>query len=208
MNYCMGCHSLQYIRYNQVARGLGIPEDLVLENLVFDPDLKIGSLMDNAMQKDIAKTWFGAAPPDLTLVARSRNPDWLYTYLRTFYKDPSRPYGVNNKVFPNVGMPHVLLELQGMQECAAGPAKGSEMDPISGEGIHTEACASLAVSEPGSMTTEEFDTAMYDLVNFLSYTAEPMKLDRQRIGIYSLLFIAIFFIFAWLLNREYWKDVH
>jgi ubiquinol-cytochrome c reductase cytochrome b subunit len=177
-----------------------------------DPDEKIGSLMENAMDETMAKVWFGATPPDLTLVSRARQPEWLYTYLRTFYKDDSRPYGVNNKVFKDVGMPHVLLELQGMQECAMGPVKaangGVKRDPLTGEDILEEPCGRLKVAEPGSMTTEEFDTAMYDLVNFLAYTAEPMAKDRERIGLYTLLFIALFTVFAALLNREYWKDVH
>lgn len=212
MNYCMGCHSLQYSRYNRVADDLGIPADLMEANLIFDPSVKIGSLMKNAMSKDDAKVWFGASPPDLTLVSRARQPEWLYTYLRTFYKDESRPWGVNNKVFKDVGMPHVLLELQGMQECAMGPVKaangGVKRDPLTGADIMEEPCGRLVVTEEGLMTPEEFDGAMYDLTNFLAYTAEPIASDRKRIGTFVLLFITLFFVFAWLLNREYWKDVH
>jgi ubiquinol-cytochrome c reductase cytochrome b subunit len=182
------------------------------EHLIFDPDVKIGSLMENAMDSDRAKTWFGAAPPDLTLVARARQPDWLYTYLRTFYKDESRPYGVNNLVFANVGMPHVMLELQGLQECAMGPSKaadgGTKRDTLTGEAMMGEPCGSFTVAEAGLMSPEEFDAAIYDLVNFLAYTAEPIAAKRQRIGTFVLLFIVLFFVFAWLLNREYWKDVH
>jgi len=212
MNYCMGCHSLKYSRHNRVAADLGIPEDLFMANLVFNPNTKIGSLMDNAMDDRTAKLWFGATPPDLTLVSRARQPEWLYTYLRTFYADPSRPYGVNNKVFKDVGMPHVLLELQGMQECAMGPVAahngGVKRDPLTGEDILEDPCGRFTIAEPGKMTPEEYDAAMYDLVNFLAYTSEPMAADRQRIGTFVLLFIALFFVFAWLLNREYWKDVH
>jgi ubiquinol-cytochrome c reductase cytochrome b subunit len=212
MNYCMGCHSLKYARYNRVAEDLGIPEDLFEANLIFDPNIKIGSLMDNAMDDGTAKAWFGATPPDLTLVSRARQPEWLYTYLRTFYKDPTRPYGVNNKVFKDVGMPHVLLELQGMQECAMGPVQahngGVKRDPLTGEDILEDPCGRFTISQAGEMTPEEFDGAMYDLVNFLAYMAEPMAADRQRIGIFTLLFITLFFVLAWLLNREYWKDVH
>ena len=209
MNYCMGCHSLQYSRYNRVAADLGIPEDLMHGNLIFDPEVKVGALMDNAMDKGLAKVWFGAAPPDLTLVARARQPEWLYTYLRTFHQDDSRPYGVNNRVFDNVGMPHVLLELQGMQACSP-TASSSHVEPISGTAMaeHVDPCGSLELVEEGSMSPEEFDQTIYDLVNFLAYVAEPMKADRQRIGIFALLFIAVFFVFATLLNREYWKDVH
>ena len=138
-NYCMGCHSLQYSRHNRVARDLGIPEDLYKANLMFDPETKIGALMDNSMDKSNAKKWFGATPPDLTLVSRARQPEWLYTYLRTFYKDDSRPYGVNNKVYPKVGMPHVLMELQGMPECAAGPdLANGQMDPLTGDAMMAE----------------------------------------------------------------------
>ena len=209
MNYCMGCHSLQYSRYNRVAADLGIPEDLMHGNLIFDPEEKVGSLMDNAMDKGRAKVWFGAAPPDLTLVARARKPEWLYTYLRTFYQDDSRPYGVNNRVFANVGMPHVLLDLQGMLACSS-ETDASHVEPISGTPMadHVDPCGSLKVVQEGRMSTEEFDGAIYDLVNFLAYVAEPMKADRQRIGVFALLFIAVFFVFATLLNREYWKDVH
>ncbi|MEM1112051.1 MAG: ubiquinol-cytochrome c reductase [Pseudomonadota bacterium] len=211
MNYCMGCHSLQYSRHNRVAQDLGIPEDLYMANLVFDPSQKFGSLMTSSMDKDTAKTWFGATPPDLTLVSRARQPEWLYTYLRTFYRDENRPYGVNNRVFKDVGMPHVLMELQGMQECAMGPVSaangGVKRDPLTGEDILEDPCGQLKVAESGSMTTEEYDAAIYDLVNFLAYTAEPMAADRQRIGTFVLLFIVLFFVFAWLLNREYWKDV-
>ena len=200
MNYCMGCHSLKYARYNRLAEDLGIPEDMMQGNLIFDPAVKVGALMDNAMPGERAKAWFGAEPPDLTLVARARQPEWLYTYLRNFYQDDARPYGVNNRVFPNVGMPHALLELQGMLACA--PAEGEADDG------HSDSCGSLDVARPGLMTIDEYDETIYDLVNFLAYVAEPMKADRQRIGVYALLFLAVFFVFATLLNREYWKDVH
>lgn len=212
MNYCMGCHSLQYSRYNRVALDLGIPEDLYEANLMFDPNVKIGALMTNSMDKDHAKAWFGAAPPDLTLVSRARQPKWLYTYLRSFYRDDSRPYGVNNKVFKDVAMPGVLLELQGMQECAPGPVTavngGIKRDRLTGEDILEDPCGTFEIPVAGEMTPQEYDGAMYDLVNFLAYVAEPMVTDRHRIGKYALLFVALFTIFAWLLNREYWKDVH
>jgi ubiquinol-cytochrome c reductase cytochrome b subunit len=212
MNYCMGCHSLQYARYNRVASDLGIPEDLFQENLMFDTDLKIGSLMNSAMDERNAKVWFGATPPDLTLVSRARQPEWLYTYLRNFYKDGSRPYGVNNRVFKDVGMPHVLLELQGMPECAMGAVKaangGVKRDPLTGENILEEPCGQLTVAEAGILSPDEFDTAIYDLVNFLAYTADPVATERHRMGVFVLLFITLFFVLACLLNREYWKDVH
>jgi ubiquinol-cytochrome c reductase cytochrome b subunit len=212
MNYCMGCHSLQYSRYERVADDLGIPHDLMKANLMFDPSQRIGSLMENSLADAQAKKWFGATPPDLTLVARARGTDWLYTYLRTFYADPSRPYGVNNKVFPDVGMPHALLELQGLQECAMGPVAaangGVKRDPLTGEDILAGPCGQFDLATEGSLSPEEFDGAVYDLVNFLAYVGEPAAVKRERIGIYTLLFIALFFVVTWLLNREYWKDVH
>jgi len=198
-SYCMGCHSLQYARHNRVARDLGIPEDLYKANLVFDPEIKLGSLMTNSMDKGDAKVWFGATPPDLSLISRARQPEWLYTYLRAFYQDDQRPYGVNNRVYPNVGMPHVLMELQGLSSCL--DAQGQPAD----KAAH---CETVEVAAAGVMAPEQFDGAIYDLVNFLAYTAEPYKADRLRIGTYVLLFLVLFFIFAWLLNREYWKDVH
>jgi ubiquinol-cytochrome c reductase cytochrome b subunit len=208
MNYCMGCHSLRFSRYERVADDLGIPHDLMTEYLVLDSSHKIGSLMTNSMSSDLGKSWFGAAPPDLTLVARARSPDYLYTYLRTFYEDPERPFGVNNRVFPNVGMPHALLELQGLQTCAMGPDGKGRRDPLTGEDILEDDCGNFSLVEEGILSPDEFDEAVYDLVNFLVYVGEPAALDRQRIGVYVLLFVAVFFIFAWLLNREYWKDVH
>ena len=219
MNYCMGCHSLQYARYERTANDLDIPVELFEANLKFDSSAKIGQLMTTAMPEKPAKKWFGAAPPDLTLVARARNPEWLYTYLRNFYQDPSRPWGVNNKVFPDVGMPHVLLELQGMTACAPGPVHAANggilRDPLTGEDIlygedgkALNPCGNLNNVTEGTMSTEEYDAAVYDLVNFLTYVAEPMAEERKRLGIYVLMFIAFLFVFAFLLNREYWKDIH
>ncbi|MFI2812623.1 MULTISPECIES: ubiquinol-cytochrome c reductase [Microbulbifer] len=209
VNYCMGCHSANFSRWGRVASDLEIPNELMVQNLVLGDD-KIGDLMKISMRPEDSKVWFGAAPPDLTLVARSRSPEWLYTYLRSFYKDDSRPTGVNNKVFPNVGMPHVLMELQGLPECAPGPKRdhGHVVRDELGNPIMDADCGSLQVGEvKGSMTDAEFDQAMYDLVNFMEYIAEPMAEDRKRVGFYVLAFILVFFAFAWLLNREYWKDI-
>lgn len=211
VNYCMGCHSAQYSRWERVADDLEIPHEDMMSNLVLGKD-KIGDLMTIAMPAAEAKAWFGATPPDLTLVARSRSPEWLYTYLRNFYKDETRPTGVNNKVFEKVAMPHVLMELQGLAECAPGPAldeHGHVMRNALGEALQDEECGSLKVGAvKGSMTTEEFDQAMYDLVNFMEYIAEPYALDRQRIGVYVLLFLVVLYIFVTLLNREYWRNIH
>jgi ubiquinol-cytochrome c reductase cytochrome b subunit len=219
MNFCMGCHSLEYARYQRTAEDLGIPLELFEENLKFDADARIGSLMKNSMAPADAKKWFGAAPPNLTLVARARSPEWLYTYLRNFYVDPSRPYGVNNKVFKDVGMPHVMAELQGMPECAPGPVHaqngGVLRDPLTGEdvlygddGKALNPCGSFTYQSEGALSPAEYDKVVYDLVNFLEYIGEPSATKSKRIGGYALLLISLFFIFAFLLNREYWKDVH
>jgi ubiquinol-cytochrome c reductase cytochrome b subunit len=219
MNYCMGCHSLEYGRYQRTADDLGIPVELFDKYLKLDASAKIGSLMTNSIATADAKKWFGAAPPDLTLVARVRSPEWLYTYLRTFHSDPSRPWGVNNKVFKDVGMPHVLAELQGMPECAPGPVHahngGVLRDPLTGkdvlfgeDGKALNPCGSFTYSSEGTLSPAEYDKVIYDLVNFLEYVGEPAQLKSKRIGGFVLLFIALFFVFTYLLNREYWKDVH
>ncbi|MDF0752184.1 cytochrome c1 [Marinobacter sp. 71-i] len=204
-NYCMGCHSMEYARYMRVAEDLGIPDDIYEENLIFT-GAKIGELMKNAMNKDMAADWFGAPPPDLTLESRLRGEDWIYSYLRGFYKDESRPMGVNNVVFENVGMPHVLVGLQGL--CAVEPriGEGASVDPLSGDVRNADSCPEWETE--GSMSPEEFNRAMYDLTNFMSYMGDPVKVERERLGMFVLIFVAIFFIFAYLLNREYWKDVH
>lgn len=211
-NYCMGCHAANFSRFQRVADDLGIPEKVMMENLVFG-DRRIGELMTISMDPAKSKAWFGAAPPDLSLVARARNPEWLYTYLRNFYKDDSRPTGVNNKVFDKVAMPHAMLELQGLLECAPGPHFDHDgrpvRDTITGKVIADDPCGSLEVgAQTGSQSTEEFDQTVYDLVNFLEYVAEPYRLDRERLGVYVLLFLMVLFVFTYLLNREYWKDIH
>ncbi|MDX9686066.1 cytochrome c1 [Halopseudomonas formosensis] len=212
VNYCMGCHSAQYQRYERVATDLGIPEELMMENLVFT-DALYGDHMKIGMRPEDSKVWFGAAPPDLTMVARVRGEDWLYTYLRSFYEDRSRPFGWNNTVFENVGMPHVLAELQGKQikGCAPVPVKENGKvvrDSLTGEPMLAEQCDVLTVVEgTGTQTADEYDTTVRNLVAFLSYSADPIKETRHRIGVYVLLYLAFFFVFAYLLKREYWKDI-
>ena len=201
VNYCMGCHSAHFQRYNRLAQDIGLDEDLVEEHLITTPDTKVGDTMENAMDKEAAKEWFGAAPPDLSLIARARGADYLYTYLRTFYLDESRPWGVNNAVFPAVGMPHVLWELQGWQE----PVYETHED-ASGEA--TEVLVDLDLAESGSMTPPEFDAAMADLVNFLVYVGEPIQLERQRLGLWVLFYLVIATVVFYLLKKEVWKDVH
>ena len=225
MNYCMGCHSLKYQRYERTADDIGVPHDLMLEHLVFDKSTKIGELMTNNLKVEHAKAWFGAVPPDLTLYTKlKKGPEYLYTYLRTFYSDPDRPFGVNNLLFENVGMPHALLELQGMQQlrCVDVPdvdEVGSPVrDPATNQPIVNRTCGMdlvergydplLPADGGGELSPEEYDQVVYDLVNFMYYVGEPGRQDRERIGVYVLLFLAFFFVFAWLLEREYWKDVH
>lgn len=213
VNYCQGCHSAQYQRYERVAKDLGIPEDIMLKNTVFT-GAKIGDHMKSAMQPQDAKLWFGAAPPDLTLVARVRGNDWLYSYLRSFYEDPSRPYGVNNSVFPNVGMPHALLSLQGRRAMGCKQVQAVEngrkqYDPLTGAPLTREECGQMSiVPGTGKLTEAEYDEKIKNLVTFLAYSANPVKLESQRIGVYVLLFLAVFFVVSYLLKREYWKDVH
>lgn len=198
-NYCLGCHQMQYQRYSRTFRDLGIPEDIGMETLAFGAD-KVGNFITNSAPKADLARWFGAAPPDLTNVARVRGPDWLYTYLRTFYVDASRPFGVNNKVFPMVGMPHVLQELQGV------PYEATETRLI--DGIPTEVSAGIKTDGSGELSTDEYDRVVADLVNYLEYTGEPSKLESHSLGIKVLIFLVVFFIFAFLLKKEYWRDVH
>ncbi|TPH12058.1 cytochrome c1 [Litorilituus lipolyticus] len=187
INYCLGCHQLQYQRYNRTFTDLGIEEADGIENYMYTGE-KVGDHITNTMPKKEAAAWFGTAPPDLTLEARLRSPDWIYTYLRSFYIDESRPFGVNNTIFKDVGMPHVLQDLQGV----------SSIDE-SGK---------LTPAQGGSLTAEEYDEVIRDLTNFLEYVGEPNKLERKALGVKVLIFIFIFFILAYLLKKEYWKDVH
>ncbi len=200
VNYCLSCHSAKYQRYNRMARDLGMNEEDVIENLMFTGD-KIGDTMDIALSTKDAEKYFGAPPPDLTLVARVRGVDWLYTYLRTFYLDDSRPFGVNNLVFDKVGMPDVLWQLQGWQK----PIYETETDS---EGHEHKKVVGLELVKQGSQTPEEFDRTVRDLVNFLAYMGEPIKLERQALGIKVLLFLFVLLIITYLLKKEYWKDIH
>jgi ubiquinol-cytochrome c reductase cytochrome c1 subunit len=243
MNNCMGCHALAFQRYNRAAKDLDMSEDIVAKNLMFTTD-KIGNLMTNNMQKESAENWFGTAPPDLSLIARAKGTNWLYNYLRSFYKDDSRPYGVNNSVFKDVGMPHALEEMQGLQD-KTETVKGLENDIAYAMGDMATAKAKLKAGESGEQLTtaietaehtihdaqaklielstsgkyftlvkdgylspEEFDHAIVDLVNFLEYVGEPSKRGRESMGVWVLLFILGFGFVAYLLKKEYWKDVH
>ena len=198
-NYCLNCHSAKYMRYNKMT-ALGLTEDQIQDNLMFAGD-KVGGLMTIAMPSADAEKWFGAAPPDLTLTARLRGEDWLYTYLRSFYADPSRPFGVNNLVFPSVGMPHVLWELQGVQQAVWEETAGPDGEPH-------KSIKGLELTEPGKLSAEEYDQVARDIVTYLSWLAEPMQQERKELGLWVLLFLAVFSVLAYFLKKDYWKDVH
>jgi ubiquinol-cytochrome c reductase cytochrome c1 subunit len=186
VNYCLGCHSLQYVRYGGLT-DIGLTEQQIRDNLMFTAE-KVGEPIKVHMDAKAGKQWFGVAPPDLTVVARSRGPDWLYTYLRTFYRDPKTATGWNNAVFENVGMPHALWTLQG--ERAYDPEKRQWRE-----------------LSKGALSQVEYDMAVRDLVNFLVYIGEPAATDRKAIGIVVLFVLGILFIFTYLLKKEFWKDV-
>ncbi len=196
VNYCLSCHSAAFVRYNRVAKDLQIPEKVVKDNMMFTTD-RIGELMIATMLPKDAKKWFGTVPPDLSLIARSRGPEWLYTYLRSFYLDDSSPSGWNNILFDKVAMPHVLYKLQGARHAVF---KKDE------NGI--KVFERFEMVKPGSLNKEEFDAATRDLTNFLVYVGEPAQMVRYKLGVYVLVFLAIFLVFAYLLKKEYWKDVH
>lgn len=196
-NYCSGCHSLKYMRYSRIAEDLNLSEEMVAKNLIFT-DAKIGEPVLAAIQSKDAESWFGKAPPDLSLEARAKSPDWIYSYLKSFYIDPSRPVGWNNTVFPGASMPNVLWEMQGIQIAEFAPAKF-------GEEAHVE---KLVLSKPGKLSPQQYDETLRDLTSFLQYVGEPAALQRESIGVWVVLFLAFFTFIAWLLKTEYWKDVH
>lgn len=211
VNYCLSCHSASYMRYNRMGNDLGISDELVKQDLLFT-DAKIGDLMKVAMREEDAKDWFGTAPPDLTLVTRRREPNWVYTYLRGFYRDDKSSSGWNNIVFRNVAMPHVLYGLQGEQRAVFKTVEQKERVEQGGKVVEkvveNRVFDHFEIDRPGSRTPKQYDRDMRDLTNFLVYLGEPAKLVRYRVGIYVLLFLAIFLVFAYLLKKEYWKDVH
>lgn len=198
-NYCLGCHNMQYQRYSRSFDDLGIPLELGQEHLQFTGE-KVTDHIESSMPAASAATWFGAPPPDLTLVARVRGADWIYTYLRTFYVDQDKTFGVNNKVFKDVGMPHVLEELQGT------PRLTNEKAMVDGEMV--ERYVGIRSDGNGELSTDEYDTAVLDLVNYLVYVGEPGRLKLEATGKWVIAFILVLFIFVYLLKKEYWRDVH
>ena len=197
VNYCLNCHGAESMRYNRLE-DLGLTQQQIMDNLVFAAD-KVGDTMTVAMRRSDAKRWFGVAPPDLSVIARARGADWLYAYLRSFYRDDRRDSGWNNLVFPNVGMPHALYELQGEQVPKSQPVP--EIDSASGAGP-------FVLETPGKLSTAAYDRLIADLVNYLVYMSEPARETRIRIGYAVLIFLSLLFVPVYLLKKEYWKGIH
>ena len=198
VNHCLNCHSAASMRYLRLT-DIGLTEAQIRDNLLFSAE-KVGDPMATILDPKDAKAFFGVVPPDLSLAARSRSPDWLYTYLKSFYKDPSTKTGWNNTVFPNVAMPHVLWEYQGDQRLSVT----QRMDPLTGDKVETRR---LVMDRPGTLSAVEYDQYLADLVTFLSYMSEPSQASRRQWGIVVLFFLAGFFVLALLLKKEFWKDV-
>ena len=237
VNYCLNCHSAGAMRYNRLT-DLGLTEKQIKDNLLFSGD-KVGDMMKTSLSAKDAKDWFGALPPDLSVIARARSShagsgsDWLYTYLRAYYRDSTRPTGWNNAVFPNVGMPHALWELQGARgvsieevtelKDAKGHTEGVTKTLITYDsnglrsekveklaehvGVHEGRTVTLGKAEGGKMSQAEYDSTIADLVAYLTYMADPSAKTRNRIGVWVLIFLGLFCVFAWNLNRVYWKDL-
>ena len=194
VTYCLGCHSAKYMRYLRIALDAGVDEKTVLKDIAPE-GASIYDQLHSAMNKHDAEKWFGTQPPDLSLIARSRGADWLYSYLKSYYIDPARPFGVNNMIFEDTAMPDPFWQLQGEQHTV-------QRKTIWGE--YTQ----LVLDEPGLLSPKEFDLMVNDLVHFLVYVGEPVQMERQSIGKYVLIFLAVFFVIAYLLKKEYWKDIH
>lgn len=202
VNYCLGCHSAQFMRYSQVAEDLALTEDELQANLMFTGE-RIYDAMESAMPAEKARQWFGNAPPDLSLITRSRGVDYVYTFLKSFYADPSRPTGADNAVLPGTAMPNVLADLQ-------GPQTPRYETRVADDGAETQCLVALdpgGAGPPGEMPAAAFDSFVRDTVTFLEYVAEPHKAERISLGVWVILFLLMFAVFAWFLYKEYWKDV-
>jgi len=198
-DYCLNCHSVALMRYSRVGSDLGI-DDVTLEDMMIFTGAKVGDLMQISLEAEDAKQWFGTKPPDLSVIARSRGVDWLYVFLRSFYKDESRPWGVNNEVFKDVAMPHVLWELQGLQVATYN-------DVLGDDGVSRKLISGLKLVEPGKVTPDEYNQVVRDIVNFLHYVGEPAKSTRLQLGKWVILYLALFFVLMYFVKKEYWKDV-
>jgi ubiquinol-cytochrome c reductase cytochrome c1 subunit len=194
VNYCLNCHSAAYMRYNRLA-DIGLSEEQIKSNLLFT-DGKVGDTMTVAMTKPDGSAWFGAAPPDLSVEARARSADWLYSYMRGFYRDESRPTGWNNVVFDKVAMPHVLWQLQGIQVLKPEAQTG-----------HAAVTSRLVLEEPGLLSPAQYNAMVADLVNYLVFMSEPAKHKRLHLGVYVLLYLGLLFVLTYFLKKEFWKDV-
>ncbi len=195
VTYCLGCHSIKHIRYLRIAQDINVEQKNMLEDIAPE-GASIYDQVHSAMNAHDAEKWFGTQPPDLSLIARSRGADWLYSYLKGFYIDKARPFGVNNVVFEDVGMPNPLWQLQGQQKPTYQTIEGKKT------------IAKLILEEHGTLSDKEFDRVVNDLVNFLVYVGEPVQLERKSMGKYVIFFILMFGVLAYLLKKEYWKDVH
>ena len=200
MNYCASCHSMQYLRYSRMAKDLGLTEDQVMRNLNVT-GAKFGETIRVAMPVGDAEAYFGAAPPDLSLTARSRGVDWIYTYLKSFYADDTRAVGWNNTILPGASMPHVLWELQGVQRLVAHGEAGA------GDAGHG-AASPFELATPGALSPQQYDEVVRDITTFMQYAAEPAALQREKYGVWVVLFLAVLTFLLWMLKHEYWRDVH
>ena len=200
MNYCSGCHSAQYVRYNRIAKDLGIPDAELKANLMFTAEKSFETIRI-AMSPADAKNWFGTTPPDLSLIARARSPEYVSAFLHSFYADPSKPTGVNNTVLPGTAMPHVLAELQGVQQAEFRTEKGEG-------GVPKTEFEKFELLQPGTLTPAKYDEFVRDTVNFLQYIGEPIEVERRDLGVWVMLFLLVFTAFSYLLYKEYWRDVH
>ncbi len=208
VNYCASCHSAKYVRYSRVGADLEISDDELVNNLMFNAS-KPFETMQASMSTDDALRWFGAPAPDLSLISRSRNPDWLYTYLKSFYKDSSRPLGSNNILLPGASMPNVFWEIQGEQTPIYHNVEVAGTDENGNEIMRTvEEFSHFATVTEGSLEPKEFDLVVRDIVNFLDYIGEPVKVKRKKMGVWVILYLLILFGFAYFLKKEIWKDVH
>ncbi len=201
VNYCLNCHGAVSMRYNRL-RDIGLTDEQIKQNLLFSGE-KVGDMMNVAISPKDAKAWFGAMPPDLSVIARAKGADYIYTYLRTFYKDDTKATGWNNMAFPSVGMPHVMWELKVVRIAKYV----EEKDPHDAtKTVHV--FKGFEQVKPGKLNSQQFDDAMGDLVAYLQWMGEPAQLDRKRLGVWVLMFLAVFTVLAWGLNKSYWKDIH